>query len=71
MMVKIMYKDDLVSFNLPKSFLKDTTIRKFLKYVRALEIVDKSTASEEEIEEISKSVKEAGKKEVERLLNEK
>ena len=71
MMVKIMYKDDLVSFNLPKSFLKDTTIRKFLKYVRALEIVDKSTASEEEIEEISKSVKEAGKKEVERLLNER
>jgi len=71
MMVKIMYKDDLVSFNLPKSFLKDTTIRKFLKYVRALEIVDKSTASEEEIEEISKSVKESGKKEVERLLNEK
>lgn len=71
MMVKIMYKDDLVSFNLPKSFLKDATIRKFLKYIRALEIVDKSTASEEEIEEISKSVKEAGKKEVERLLNEK
>ena len=71
MMVKIMYKDDLVSFNLPKSFLKDATIRKFLKYVRALEIVDKSTASEEEIEEISKSVKESGKKEVERLLNEK
>jgi len=69
-MVKILYKDDLISFNLPKSFLKDTTIRKFLRYIRALEIIDKSAASDEEIEEIAKTIKEAGKKEMERLLNE-
>jgi len=70
-MVKIIYKDDLVSFNLPKSLLKDATIRKFLRYIRALEIIDKSTASDEEIEAIAKTIKEAGKKEIERLLNEK
>lgn len=70
-MVKIIYKDNLVSFNLPKSLLKDTTIRKFLRYIRALEIIDKSTASDEEIEAIAKTIKETGKKEMERLLNER
>ncbi len=70
-MVKITYKDDLVSFNLPKSLLKDITIRKFLRYIRALEIIDKSTASDEEIEAIAKTIKETGKKEMERLLNER
>ena len=70
-MVEIIYKDDLISFNLPKSLLRDTTIRKFLKYLEMLAIVNKSTASDKEIEEISKLVKEAGKKEMEQLLNEK
>ena len=70
-MVKIIYKDDLISFNLPKSLFKDTTTRKFLKYIRALEIIGKSAASDEEIEEIAKTIKEAGKKEMERLLNER
>jgi esterase/lipase superfamily enzyme len=71
MMLEIIYKDDLISFNLPKSFLKDTTIRRFLKYLKVLEIVNKSTASDKEIEELVKVVKEAGKKEMEQLLNEK
>jgi hypothetical protein len=53
---------------LPKSLLRDTTIRKFLKYLEMLAIVNKSTASDKEIEEISKLIKEAGKKEMERLL---
>jgi esterase/lipase superfamily enzyme len=71
MMLEIIYKDDLISFNLPKSFLKDTTIRRFLKYLKVLEIVNKSTASDKEIKELVKVVKEAGKKEMEQLLNEK
>ena len=48
---------------MPKTFLKDTTIRRFIRYIRVLEIIDKSTASDEEIEEVAESVKEAGKKE--------
>ncbi len=68
-MLEIIYKDDLISLTLPKTFLKDAAIRKFLKYLKALEILNKSTASEKEIEEIVKTIKESGKREMEKLLN--
>jgi hypothetical protein len=69
--IKVTYSEDTINFALPKTFFKDATLRKFLKYIRILEIVNKSTASDEEIEKIVKSVKEIGKKEIENLLNEK
>ena len=56
-MLEIIYEDDYISFNLPKNFLKDAIIRKFFKYLKALEIVNKSKASDEDIEEIVKLLK--------------
>jgi len=69
-MVTVQFKDNDVNLTLPKTLLKDSTVREFVEYIKILEIVNKSTASERDIKRLVEEIKERGREEIERLLNE-
>jgi len=69
-MIRITFENENINLLMPKSLLKDAAMRKFFRYIQVLEIVNRSSASDEEIEGLVREAKKAGKEEMERLLDE-